>query len=94
MVSAILRDTPPAVSELTPSVHPDLDRIVTHCLRKDPDRRYQTAKGLRNELEELRLNLRSADLPVRPPGKIDKTRPRWSPLRSLETCDGSTIRAS
>jgi serine/threonine-protein kinase len=81
VVSAIVCDGPPAVTELNPSAHVDLDRIVAHCLRKNPEHRYQTAKGLRNELEELRLNLRSAELPARPAGKIDETRPRWSPLR-------------
>ena len=34
-------------------------RIIAHCLRKDPEQRYQTAKGLRNELGELRSRLQS-----------------------------------
>ncbi len=55
LMSAILRDQPPSVLEARPDLPGELGRIIGHCLRKDPERRYQTAKGLRNELEELRL---------------------------------------
>jgi len=54
VISSILRESPPSVSELRVDLPPDLGRIIGHCLRKDPEHRYQTAKGLRNELEELR----------------------------------------
>ena len=53
----ILRENPPSVLELRGEIPPDLGRIVRHCLQKDPDRRYQTAKGLRNELDELRAEV-------------------------------------
>jgi TolB protein len=54
VMGTILSESPPSVLELRDEVPPDLGRIVRHCLQKDPDRRYQTAKGLRNELQELR----------------------------------------
>jgi len=54
VMSAVLRDEPPPLSQARPGLPGELDRIVAHCLRKDPERRYQTAKDLRNELEELR----------------------------------------
>jgi TolB-like protein len=59
LTSSILRDAPPFLTEVNQAIPADLARIVRHCLQKDPDRRYQTAKGLRNELEELRTELRS-----------------------------------
>ena len=54
LASSILRENPRPVSDTNPSMPPEIDRIVAHCLRKKPDDRYQTAKGLRNELRELR----------------------------------------
>lgn len=54
LVSSILRDRPPSVSELRPELPGHLGRIVKLCLQKDPERRFQSAKDVRNELEELR----------------------------------------
>jgi serine/threonine protein kinase/tetratricopeptide (TPR) repeat protein len=62
--SAILRDPPPPVSTGRANVPGDLDRILSRCLEKDPERRTQTAKDVRNELEMLR---RAA--PTAPPAK-------------------------
>ena len=54
VLSAILKDTPVPVTDSNPNLPADLARIVRRCLAKDPDRRYQTAADLRNELEELK----------------------------------------
>ena len=51
----ILRESPPSILELRRDVPPDLGRIIRHCLQKDPDRRYQTAKGRRKLAEVLPL---------------------------------------
>jgi eukaryotic-like serine/threonine-protein kinase len=58
-LSAILRDTPKPVVDLRQGFPPQLNRIIQRCLTKDPDRRYQTALDLRNELETLREEQRS-----------------------------------
>jgi serine/threonine protein kinase/Tfp pilus assembly protein PilF len=52
--SAILRDPPEPPRAVRGDLPPDLDRIIERCLAKDPDRRVQTAKDVRNELEHLR----------------------------------------
>ena len=52
--SAILRDTPAAVTEVRADVPGDLARIIRRCLEKDPRRRIQTARDVANELKELR----------------------------------------
>jgi serine/threonine protein kinase/Tfp pilus assembly protein PilF len=54
VTSAILRDTPPPLSSVRADAPPDLERILARCLEKDPERRVQTAKDVRNELELLR----------------------------------------
>ncbi len=46
-VAAILRDTPAPI----PRVSPEVARIVERCLRKEPDKRFQTAGELRTAIE-------------------------------------------
>lgn len=53
LISAILRDRPESVTRLRADVPPALERVIVRCLQKDPERRFQTAKDLRNELEDL-----------------------------------------
>lgn len=54
VISSILRDTPPPVTEKNPRLPADLARIVRRALQKEPERRYQTALDLRNDLQELK----------------------------------------
>ena len=51
--SAILRDTPAAVTEVRADVPGDLARIIRRCLEKDPRHRIQTARDVSNELRDL-----------------------------------------
>jgi eukaryotic-like serine/threonine-protein kinase len=50
LLGAILKDEPPPVSTLQPRVPKALDRMVSTCLAKDPDDRWQTARELLREL--------------------------------------------
>jgi eukaryotic-like serine/threonine-protein kinase len=59
ILSAILKDTPTPITDTNPALPADLARIVRRCLAKDPERRYQTAADLRNELEELKQDTAS-----------------------------------
>jgi TolB-like protein len=52
--SAILRDDPVPARSLRADLPADLARVIVRCLEKDPERRIQTAKDVRNELELLR----------------------------------------
>ncbi len=70
VMSAILADPPAGVCALKPELPKALERIVHHCLEKDPDRRFQTALDVRNELERLADELGGARrTPVPPPAK-------------------------
>jgi Tol biopolymer transport system component len=65
-IGSILKDDPVPVTERKRSLPRDLGRIVRRCLAKDPDRRYQTALDLRNELEELKAGIDSGELVAEP----------------------------
>ncbi len=54
LISAILRDTPPSVTDVRPDLPADLARIVRRCLEKDPRHRVQTARDVSNEFRDLR----------------------------------------
>jgi len=62
IISAIVKDTPKSLTEVNPALPRDLARIVRRALAKDPEKRYQTAKDLRNDLEELKASLDSGEL--------------------------------
>lgn len=59
LVHAQIARVPPPMHELRPTLPPQLSRIVTRLLAKDPDGRYQTARGLIADLEQLRAHARS-----------------------------------
>ena len=50
----ILGDDPTPVNELVRSVPADLAKVVSHCLRKDPARRYQYIADVKVALEDVR----------------------------------------
>jgi eukaryotic-like serine/threonine-protein kinase len=52
-MSAVLREETPDASVSNASVSADLDRIVRHCLEKDPERRFQAAADVAFHLEGL-----------------------------------------
>jgi serine/threonine protein kinase len=53
LFSAILRDTPPPVTDVRPDLPSDLARIIHRCLEKDPRHRMQTARDVSNEFRDL-----------------------------------------
>ncbi len=50
IMSAILRDTPPPVTTRQPLAPPALDHLISTCLAKDPDERWQSAGDVKREL--------------------------------------------
>ena len=52
-MSAILREEPPELSGTRPDLSPALDRIIRHCLEKEPNDRFQTARDVAFALTSL-----------------------------------------
>jgi len=63
LIASILRDEPVPVVEIRPELPRQLGRIIRHALEKDPERRFQTALDMRNELEELREEVERGEVP-------------------------------
>lgn len=53
LISAILRDTPPLVTEARTDLPGNLARVIRRCLEKDPQLRVQTASEVGTDLREL-----------------------------------------
>jgi eukaryotic-like serine/threonine-protein kinase len=52
-MSAILKEEPPELSTTNRAVPPAIDRIVHHCLEKNPEERFQSARDVAFGLEAL-----------------------------------------
>ena len=68
-MAAIIRDPVPQVSQLNPAVPPELERIVTRLLSKEPHDRYGSTIDLARDLREIRdiLTLTSGSRSTLPP---------------------------
>ncbi len=65
VIGAILKDEPPPMSARQPLAPPALDRVVSACLAKDADERWQSSHDVRLEL-----------LSIRPQGPVVHEAPR------------------
>ncbi|MEE9472267.1 MAG: protein kinase, partial [Gemmatimonadota bacterium] len=61
LMSAILKDTPTPVTESRADLPRHLARVIQRCLEKDPEERYQSARGVRYELRNLAREVESGD---------------------------------
>ncbi|MEP6767713.1 MAG: protein kinase [Acidobacteriota bacterium] len=52
-MSAILKEDPPDLSVTSQNVAPGLERVVRHCLEKNPEQRFQSARDLAFDLGAL-----------------------------------------
>lgn len=62
VLAAIVRDTPTPVTEVNPHLPRELGRVIRRAMAKEPDWRQQSAKDLRNELDDIRRELESGEL--------------------------------
>jgi Tol biopolymer transport system component len=54
MLVALLKEQPRPPSEIVPDVPKELERIILHCLRKEPDRRFQHISDVKVELQDVK----------------------------------------
>src|SRR5262249_22152669 len=66
-LAAIMNQEPKAISQVVPGIPRDLEKIITRCLRKDPNRRWQGMTDLKVTLEELKEESDSGTLTGTPP---------------------------
>src|SRR5256886_16110211 len=52
-MSAILKEDPPDLSDTNQNISPALERLVNHCLEKNPEARFHSASDLAFALERL-----------------------------------------
>ncbi len=52
-MTAILKDDPPDLTETNRNISPALERIVHHCLEKNPESRFHSASDIAFDLEHL-----------------------------------------
>ncbi len=65
-IAAILTATPLEVTQARPDLPNELGRIVSTCLDKDPQRRYPSAYGLRDDLIRLQEAIKPGVAPAVP----------------------------
>ena len=88
-LAAVLRKEAPPLSEAAADAPRDLEKIVTRCLRKDPNRRFQNMSDVAVALDELKEESESGKLETAPapalkaPGPLGSPSLRWpsSPLQ-------------
>jgi TolB-like protein/Tfp pilus assembly protein PilF/tRNA A-37 threonylcarbamoyl transferase component Bud32 len=81
LISAILRDAPPSVTDVRFDLPSDLARIIRRCLEKDPRHRVQTARDVANEFRDLARQT------------SQKTQVATSATRAIAAADSGTARA-
>jgi len=54
LISSILRDSPPPVTDFRSDLPSDLARVIRRCLEKEPRHRLQTARDVANEFRDMK----------------------------------------
>ncbi len=79
---AILNRAPVAPRRLNPQLPPRLEDVVTKCLEKERDLRYQHASEVRTDLQRLKRDAESARVPLPQPATPSKKWSRWLAVAS------------
>ena len=64
LIASILKEEPRPMSEVVAMTPPALERLVRKCLDKEPDKRWQSASDLRDELRWISQSGSQAGLPA------------------------------
>ena len=80
LASSILESEPEPVSKLKPNTPPAFDHVVTTCLQKNPDERYQSAHDVKLELQWIAADKSSPAIAAAPPRSTARDRVTRSAL--------------
>lgn len=61
-LAAVLNEDPKPTSAVSEEIHPEAERLLNRCLRKDPQRRWQTMSDLKVALLDLKEDSESGKL--------------------------------
>ena len=64
LMSAILKEEPPEISATNREISPALDRIIHHCMEKDPQQRFQSVGDIAFQLGEMSGLRTSSGMPA------------------------------
>ena len=82
-MTAILKEEPPELTEINRTISPALERIVRHCLEKNPDQRFQSARDLAFNLEALSQYSSSSIGAIAKPSPVQRVRRFQWPIAVL-----------
>jgi Tol biopolymer transport system component len=80
ILSAILKEQPKPPREVVTDLPKELERIILRCLRKEPERRFQTMLDVKIELQEVK---EESDSQAAAPAVLADRRSRWRRLAWL-----------
>jgi Tol biopolymer transport system component/predicted Ser/Thr protein kinase len=69
-LAAVLTKEPTPPSQLATQLPRYMERIILHCLQKDPDRRVQSMSDLASDLRQVDADTASGFVAVREPGRV------------------------
>ncbi len=82
-LAAVIKEQPKPVSEVAPEAPRDLEKLISRCLQKQPDRRWQSMADLRVALSELREESESGARQAAISPAQRRSRWRWAALALL-----------
>jgi eukaryotic-like serine/threonine-protein kinase len=73
-LATVIRAQPKPPTAIVPSLPRELERLILRCLRKEPDRRYQTIRDVSLELQEIKEESDSGTLAPAAPAPLARRR--------------------